>query len=531
MASLIARVTRWIGADLDDDFLQPVFNIVNKATTFFVAYIASSDVALRYRNPVGIEDDLSDKVLNASWEEFKERVKFSKKYRQALKDGTITGDYVAHLIFTDEKPYGGAFSDIIGQIDMDLVDATNYYVADTTSKNFQKQKYVQIDGRSFVSTLEEEREDSTTILSDEDTETQIGMYGDLEIEPILSDDGLPEGLATWVLTYTKKRETRTIKIFDYKGEPELDEQGNQIEKEVEDDWVYSSKCTANGYIYKDRPVGFNMYPIIPGNWIEQKNTFHGQSFVKNMIPAQIFINQGFAMAMKHTMDTAFSKFFYDVDAMDGISADVSTQVGLRLKAGQSIRDVGEFKAPGNMSDKVISMIDLAYSYIKDVIGLGDSLTGNVNPEQASGVSIVSSAKQAGIPIEVPKMNSYDWVEDIGKVFKNMVQNLYGERPVLLEEEGRTFVGTYDFEKLKSMYKPPVIEVGESSYWSEDNFIAILDNMLQAEMIDYIFYLEQMPEGKVPGKEELIRKLKEKAEQQAQQPVQEPVNPEQLQGIV
>ena len=171
--------------------------------------------------------------------------------------------------------------------------------------------------------------------------------------------------------------------------------------------------------------------------------------------------------------------------------------------------VGKFMSPGNMSDKVIAMIDLAYSYIKYVVSLTDAITGNVNPEQASGVSIVSSAKQAAIPIEVPQLNSYDWVEDIARIYKDMVQNLYGERPIVMQENDQTVVGLYDFSQLKRMYKPPTIEVGESSYWSEDNLINILDNLFSQGIMDVITYLEEMPAGKIPGRDGLVKTLKEK----------------------
>lgn len=491
---------QWVGADLDDDFLQPVFNIIAKACTFFIAYIASRKPSLRYQSPIlKSDEDISDDVMNATWDEFTERVKFDKQYRQALDDGTVTGDYIALLMLEDTKPYGGSFKvgedgvTVEGEIGMTLIDSTNFYVADPTASNdfwtFQKQKYVQYDGRSFTSELMEEREGyTTTIVSDEERETQIGEYGDIEMEPILSDDGKPEGMATWVTTLYKKR----------------DEDGV--------DWVYSSKCTQNGYIWEDRPLGFNLYPVVIGNWLTQKNCYHGYSFVKTMIPTQIFINQLFAMAMKHTSDVAFSKFVYDVDSLEGITSEVSTQLGVKLKPGQSIKDVGAFMQPGNMSDKVIAMIDLAYNYIKDVIGLSDAITGNVNPEQASGVSIVASAKQAGIPIEVPAMNSFDWVEDIGRVFKNMIENLYGERPILMEIEGETVVGSFDYSTLKDMYKPPRIDVGQSSYYSEDTLVQTLDNLFSQGIMDVIDYLEEMPSGRIPGRDKLVAKLKKKQQE-------------------
>lgn len=505
---------QWPNAGLDEDFQEVTFNIVNKMTTFFVAYIVSSDVAVNYKSLVKLgEGDLSDTVLTASFNEFKERVKFSKKFRQALKDGTITGDYISHFTFTDEKPYDGAFGKTIGQVNMDLVDATNFYVANPRSNDVQKQKYIMIDGRSFVSELQDEqdeflkdRKEANHITEDGNTETTIGEYGDIEFNPILDDDGKETGSTNWVLVYTKKEITKEV--------PVLDEQGNETgetEEETEE-WVFSTKLTENGYIWKDRAMGFNMYPCELGNWIEQKNCYHGQSFVKGVISVQIFINQLFAAAMKHTLDTAFEKFFYNSNFLpDGINNEVSAQVGVDLPQGMGMDSVGKFMSPGNMSDKVIALIDLAYTYIKDVVSMTDAITGNINPEQASGVSIVSASKQAAIPIEVPQLNAYDWVEGNARIYKNIVENLYGERAVLVEEDGETVVGTYDFAKLKKMYKQPTIEVGESSYWSEDNMIRTIDNLFSQGILDAMEYIEEIPSAKLPNKEELLKKMRAKAE--------------------
>jgi len=523
---------QWPNAGLDENFLQPVFNIVNKMTTFFVAYMVSSDIAVNFTSLTKLTDeDKSDVVLNASFNEFKERVNFSKKYRQALKDGTITGDYIAHLTFTDVKPYGGAFGKTIGQVNLDLVDATNFFVADPKNREVDPQKYIMIDGRSFVSELQEEQDEflkelkeSGSIVEDSDTETMIGEYGDITFEPILDENGKAVGQATWVLVYYKKEITKEV--------PVLDEDGNEtgeMEEETEE-WVFSTKLTENGYIWKDRAMGFNMYPVELGNWIEQKNCYHGMSFVKGVVPAQIYINQGFAAAMKHTLDTAFEKFFYNINVLpDGISTEVSSQVGVDLPEGMSMDTAGKFMSPGNMSDQVLQLIDMAYTYIKDVVSLTDAITGNVNPEQASGVSIVSSAKQASIPIEVPQLNSFDWVEGIARRYKNIIENLYGERPVLVEEDGETVVGLYDFDKLKRMYKQPKIDVGESSYWSEDNLIQILDNLFSQGILDTITYLEEMPEGKIPGRDKLVNTLKKKQEAEALQPqTAQPLQEQQLQ---
>ena len=53
-----------------------------------------------------------------------------------------------------------------------------------------------------------------------------------------------------------------------------------------------------------------------------------------------------------------------------------------------------------------------------------------------------------------------------------------------------------------------IDVGPSSYWSEITAIQTLDNLLNGAKIDFIQYLERLPDGVIPKKDDLIMEVKE-----------------------
>lgn len=480
---------QWRNAKLNPDYPQPVFNNINRFATFFVAAILANKPALKFESPVTLEeDDMTDKMINESWNEFVERVKLVWQTKNALYNGVVTGDYVGHLIMNaDAKPFNGAFSDVEGQIEFELVDSNNFYVGNANSHDVQSQPYIQIVGRDMVDNLKAEQKNvkdlQDDVTSDQDVEEQASYYGKIEMEEIESDEGTTNGKATYVITYTKKENKEGRKT------------------------VHATKCTQGAYIYKDVDLGICLYPVALGNWELQRNTYHGMSFVQSAIPAQIFINRGFAMAMKNTIDTAFSKFLYDKNSISGVTNSVATQIGVSLKPSQRLTDVATFIAPGNMSAQVIQMIDLANQYMKESVGASDALLGNINPEQASGVSIAVTSKQSGIPLENPKSNMYNWLEDIGRIYYDMVSNLYGTRPVLVTEGEETTVQDFDFESLKGLYKVPKIEVGASGYWSELAAIDTLNNLLDRQLIEFIDYLERMPDGYITDKQGLINKLK------------------------
>jgi CDP-glycerol glycerophosphotransferase (TagB/SpsB family) len=57
------------------------------------------------------------------------------------------------------------------------------------------------------------------------------------------------------------------------------------------------------------------------------------------------------------------------------------------------------------------------------------------------------------------------------------------------------------------------DVGESSYWSEIASLQTLDSLLDREKIEFIDYLERVPDEYIPQKEELISKIKQQMQMQ------------------
>ena len=503
----------WRNAGLSDDYPQPVFNKINRAITFSVASIMATKTGVSFASPVTLDDDDdSDDTVNQEWKSFEERVKLDWNTKNALYDGAVTGDYVGHMIYnSDKKPFNGAYSDVVGEIDFELIDPNNFYMSNPNSRDVQGQTFIQVVGRDMTNNLREEAKevannqfDEENIQSDNDTEQQSSKYGQIELEDIKSDDGKDNGKTTYAITYTKKKVEMKV--------PTVDDNGEETGEGFKVKRVHATKCTGGAYIYKDIDLGFELYPVALGNWELQRNTYHGMSFVQSAIPAQIFINRGFAMAMKNTIDTSFPIFAYDKSMMNKKSNRVSTQLGLDLKPGQRIQDAADYIAPGQMSGQVIPMIELSDKFLDASIGMSDALLGNINPEQASGTAIAAVTKQGGIPLENPKFNMANWKEDLARIFYDMISNLYGKRPVIKSDaDGNNVIEEFDFDSLKRMYKVPTVNVGPSTYLSEISEVQMLDKMLETGQITFLEWLEGLPEGWLSNKSEWIRLVKKKQE--------------------
>lgn len=478
---------------------QPVFNIIKRVITFFVASLTTSKTKLHFEPLLYVEDDpdpqtqeelRASDIANAMVANLLEKFKMDFKIKDALFDAAITGDACAHLYFDmNKRPYGGAYSDIKGEICLELVDGTNVFFGNANNPRVDVQPYIIISGRDTVQNLKEEakrykqlqEQEINNIQPDKNFEYQAGDAGKIEIEAIEGDD---YGKALYIIVYRKDKETGTIK---------------------------ASKSVENTYIYKDIDTGLTHYPVAWMNWEKQKNQYHGRALCTGLLPNQIFINRMFAMVMYHLMMTAFPKAVYNADIISTWSNQIGEAIAVHgLGQEYNINNIAGYLEPGNMSNQIIQAIDLAMQYTKETLGASDASLGEVDPKNTS--AIIAVQKSSAVPLENPKANLYEWIEDIGRILFDMMGTYYGLRPVAIEKDGVKQIVQYDFSKFKNMWLNVRADVGESSYWSEIAALQTLDNLLASGHIDIIDYLERVPDEYIPQKQELITKIEQSMKQ-------------------
>ena len=258
------------------------------------------------------------------------------------------------------------------------------------------------------------------------------------------------------------------------------------------------------------------YPVAFANWYRQKNTFHGRGLVEGICPNQISINKLFAMAIYHQMTTAFPTAIYDADLLKSWNNQIGTAIevkGLSTR-GMSFRDVAGYLEPANMSEWIIKIIDLVFQYTKECLGVSDASLGQVNPTNTS--AIIAVQKSTAVPLANIKDNLYDLVEQVVLILIDIMAAKYGTRPVIISDDnGKRQLINFDFSQLQNMDLKTNIDVGETSYYSEISTMQTLDNLLASERLDFIDYLERMPNDIIPKKAELVSKLKQAAMEQEQ----------------
>jgi hypothetical protein len=504
---------------------KPVFNIIKRITSLFVASLTSSACTITFealtsadRESASAADFATSEVRNLL-----EKFKLEYRIREALFDGAQTGDYCAHFWWDPEaSPYGGSLGSQKGEIKMELVDGINVMFGNPNTPDVETQPYILVLGRASVESLKaealkhrsrsEDRSDLESLDRDREFNYPSGA-GELEAE-----DGTGKCLYAYMY--------RKVKHFT----PLLTENGVEL---IETSTVYVTKATRNCVIYRDIDTGLSRYPLAWGNWERQKNQYHGRALVTGIIPNQIFINTMFAMVMRHLQLSGFPKTVYNTALIPQWSSEVGQAIGVKnLAPGQSLGSAAVNLAPNDMSNQIIAAIDKALQYTKECLGATDAQLGNVKPENTSAILVLQSSSE--VPLENIRSGLYEWVEDIGAILLDFMGTYYGRRTVIRErelqviksqaydkqpeldpstgllkvskEKSRT-AEVFDFSCFKRLWLCCRADVGAANYYSEIAAVQTLDNLRKEGVLDLLEYLERIPDRLIPRKAQLIESLR------------------------
>jgi hypothetical protein len=472
---------QWNGV-VSNGLPTPVFNLFKRIINYFIASIMSQNIKLQFTpENVGDEPENEEEQLIKDAAELitdysdtlSEKRKMNQLFRQCLLDAALSGDACVYNWWNMDLE---TMQKVKGDIDIETIDSVNVMFGDPNNRKVKAQPYILIVSRELVSKLRQEAKDNGVsedkiklISHDEEVYYQAGDRAKIELDEKESDTG------------------KTIAI---------------LKLWKEDGKVYAKKITKYVTIREKWDTKLSDYPVAWMNWDQRKNSYRGQAVGTGLVPNQIFINKMFAMAMMSLMHTAFPKAIYNKNLIAGWSSQIGTAIGV----DGNMVDVGQmakYLNPGNMSDQVFKLIDMAIQQTKDMLGANDSLLGDINPEQASGRSIIAVQQSASIPLEGIKQNLYQFIEDIGYIWLDFMANHYGKRTVDIEVMGKRQIKEFDFSKLKKMKFRIKVDVGPSSYWSELSAMETLDNLLNADRITFLEYLERIPSGQITQKQELI----------------------------
>ena len=457
---------------------KPIINIIKPAVNYYIAQLVSDDIGvnLECKNLPEVEAGYINEVVTKELLNILEKTNAAMKHRQLLRNMAVDGDMVLYSYF-DPLPRMG--DNTLGQIQTEIVYNTDIFFGNPMEGDVQKQPYLMIKQRRLLQSVREEAKKNgckpEDILSDQD------IYGRV-------DD--PTGEKRYV----------TVLIKFWK----------------ENQQVHYCKTTQNAWVKKETNLEYSLYPIAYASWERARYSYHGISPITGKIQNQITINKIYAMAAIYTQNMAFPKVIYDRQKLrEGWNNDPTKAIAVNGNPNEAIFNT--FR-PADMGNQVQSLLKQLLQDTKESMGVFDAALGNVKPDNTS--AIIATQKAASAPLDLQRLDFYQFVEDCVRIWLDMMATDYGIRQVILESDVNQPMqqaATFDFRVLQQAQYQLAIDIGASSYWSELMQVQTLDNLMNLHIIpDALTYLENVPDGYIKGKQNIIRRIEELQQQQQMQ---------------
>ena len=498
---------QWEGVNAPD-LTKPVFNILKRVVSYFIAMIVSDDVGV-YITPFDEtpENKVQADIMAQEVEAVLERTRTNTKARTNVKNACVDGDTCLFINFDPDIETNQTYK---GDIETEIIDNTHVIFGNPYSNVVDKQPYILIVQRLYTKQVKDmakalgvSQADINKIVPDEDDFVET------------TDSSFDKQLTTVITKFWK--ETTNVKKTDKFNNEYTDKETT----------VHMMKVTSQVVLKDDTDLKYHRYPLAYWTWEKVKNCYHGQSPITGLIPNQIFINKIYAMCMVYMTNMGFPRVFYDENKIAKITNDVSkaTAVTNMDLAGRIMDAV---KAP-DFSNQIIQLVDSTINYTKDFMGASDAALGNIsNPNNTSAIVAVQQA--SSVPLEIQKLDYYAFYEDIVRSIVDIMGVSYGERyvkitesqakdlgrftidPITGEERYETFI-KIDFSQLHNMNYEVNVEIGQSSYWSEQTQVQTMDNLFDKGIItNPITYLEGIPDKYIPNKQKIMEEIKQQQEQ-------------------
>lgn len=389
---------QWEGAKLGD--IEPVQkNFIKPIVKYKVSVIHDNLYAINYssQNFANIEfaqeADRYCSMLNRYAHRVWEKDQMDKKGRIITKDSAINDEGILYVNFDEESmlPIN------------EIVKKNDVYYGNENDSDIQSQPYILMSKRMPVSNAIEfalangmSEEKTSYIIGDNDNFEESGEASKIELDNMV---------------------TLVYKMYKQKGT------------------VHFSVATRWIEIIKDTDLGITLYPLAHFNWEEKEGSARGEGEVRYLIPNQIEVNKTEARRVLTVKYQAYPQKVVDTSKVSNPQA-LNTVGGTIRTNGQPVEDVHKIVGtipPAQMSPDVVKLQEDLIQVTRDLAGAGDTATGNVNPEDASGRAILAVQQASQAPMTEQKESYKTFIEDVARIWLEYLI-AYSTDGIDLEEE-------------------------------------------------------------------------------------------------
>ena len=333
------------------------------------------------------------KLLNGYAARVWEQDKMDYKGRRITKDAAINDEGILYIDYDEEKKK--PVNEIIKKNDV--------YYGNENDDDIQNQPYILIRKRMPVSNAVE-----------------------FALSKGMSEDKIP-----YIIGDNDN--------FEESGEAAKDELDNMVTIVYKmykmDGTVHFSIASRYIDIAEDVDTGLSLYPIAHFVWEEKEGSARGEGEVRYLIPNQIEVNRTLMRRVLTAKSQAYPYKVVDVSKIQ--NPDALETVGGTLRINSAIVDdvhkVVATVPPAQMSQDVVQLQQELINTTRDLAGAGDTATGQVDPESASGRAILAVQQASQAPMTEQKESYKNFVEDVAAIWLEYFI-AYSEDGIDMEED-------------------------------------------------------------------------------------------------
>lgn len=389
---------QWHGAKLGD--VEPVQkNFIKPIVKYKLSVIHDNLYAINYSSQ-NYENTAFRKqaekiceMLNGYAAKVWEKDKLDFKGRRVTKDAAINDEGIIYVNFDREKM----------QPVNEIIKKNDIYYGNENDDDIQNQPYILLRKRlPVVNAIELALAEG---MSEEKTELIIGDNDNFE----------ESGEAA-------KYELDNMVTIIYK----LYKKDGTVKFSIASRWVT---------IAEDIDTGLSLYPVAHFNWEEKEGSARGEGEVRYLIPNQIEVNRTEVRRVLTVKYQAYPQKVADISKIKNPAA-LNRVGGVIETNGQPVDDVHKVVGtipPAQMSPDVVKLQEDLITVTRELAGAGDTATGSVNPESASGRAILAVQQASQAPMTEQKETFKNFVEDLARIWLEYLI-VYSADGLSLEEE-------------------------------------------------------------------------------------------------
>ena len=389
---------QWEGAKLGD--VEPVQkNFIKPIVKYKVSVIHDNLYAIVYSSQNYEKQDFRKTaerycdILNGYAARVWEQEKMDFKGRRVTKDSAINGEGIIYVHFDEEKQM--PINEIIKKNDI--------YYGNENDDDIQSQPYILLHKRMPVLNAIEfalgwgmSESKIPFIIPDNETFEESGEAAKVEVDDMV---------------------TFVYKMYKENGT------------------VHFSIATRWCEVAEDVDLGLKLYPIAHFNWEECEGSARGEGEVRYLIPNQIEVNRTEVRRVLTVKYQAYPQKVADKSKISNPQA-LNTVGGTIWTNGQPVDDVRKIVGtlpPAQMSPDVKQLQEDLIQVTRDLAGAGDTATGQVNPESASGRAILAVQQASQAPMTEQKESYKNFIEDLARIWLEYLM-VYSEDGINMEEK-------------------------------------------------------------------------------------------------